>query len=120
MASLNKKRGNKWEYETRDFLQKYYKDEIITTRAGSTAKDNNKEDLMFKNGKSLPFPPQCKSTQSFNWNWLKELPKNGILYWKRMVKREKKQVCTGKYVIMDLETFEKLMHGEINLIKEIC
>ncbi len=109
MPNTNKKRGSNWEYAVRDFLQHFYPKKIITTREGSKALDNNKIDLMFEDGTTLPFPPQCKSSISFNWTWLEEIPKNGIIFWKRMKKVNTKQTCLGKYVIMNLDTFEQLM-----------
>lgn len=105
----NRKKGRKWEYDVRNFLQPFYNKKIITTAQGSRLKDANKEDLMFEDGNSLDFPSQCKNTISFNWFWLDEIPANGIIFWKRMVKVNTKQKCLGKYVIMNMETFEQLM-----------
>jgi hypothetical protein len=109
MPSVNKKRGNLWEYAVRDILQQFFTKKIITTREGSRALDNQKIDLMFEDGITLPFSPQCKSSLSFSWNWLEEISGDGIIFWKRMVKVNTKQKCLGKYVIMEMETFEKLM-----------
>lgn len=106
----NRQRGFTWEYAVRNFLQQFFTKKIITTREGSKALDNNKIDLMFEDGTTLPFSPQCKSSISYNWKWLEEMPSNGILFWKRMVKVNTKQKCIGKYVIMELETFEMLMN----------
>lgn len=112
MSNLNKSRGNNWEYEVRDILQEYNEKRIITTREGSRALDALKVDLMFEDGTSLEYPPQCKSSQSFSWNWIDELLPNGIVFWKRMKKVTKNQKCIGKYVLMDLETFKSLIHNK--------
>jgi len=112
MASKNKLRGNKWEYFIRDILQAFHIKRIITTREGSRALDALKQDLMYEDGTSLKYPPQCKSSQSFSFKWVDELVPNGIVFWKRMKMKEKKQICIGKYVIMNLETYLKLTESK--------
>lgn len=111
MASKNKLRGSKWEYDVRDILQPFHTKRIITTREGSRALDAIKQDLMYEDGTTLEYPPQCKSAQVFSWKWVDELVPNGIVFWKRMKKVNTNQKCIGKYVIMDLETY-------LNLIKK--
>ena len=107
MGNTNKQRGNKWEYAVRDLLQEYYTEDIVTTRSNSVALDNEKHDLMFKYG-PMPYPPQCKSTQTFEWKWLSELPLNGIVFWKRMKKVNKNQKTLGKYVVLYLDTMLRM------------
>ncbi len=112
MTNTNKSRGNKWELVVAKWLQPFFNKSIITTRQGNRDLDNKKIDLMFSDGNTLPFHPQCKSSQSFLWTWLDELPKKGVIFWKRVEKVKARQKCVGKYVIMSLETFEEFMKSK--------
>jgi hypothetical protein len=115
MGNRNRTAGHNWERQCVNLLKRFFPN-IITSRSESKSRDDQKVDLMnrneFKNGK-IPFDFQCKTTSS-NINYVRlldEMPddNNPIILHKYTRKAEKNFIEGGKYVIMKLDTFEKLL-----------
>jgi hypothetical protein len=86
---------------------------VVTSRSESKAMDDNKVDLIDKDGK-LPAMIQLKSTQSIP-SYFKIRsestvnPEDFVIIWSKQEKRDVNIVSVGEAVIMDKQLFYKLI-----------
>lgn len=115
MSKRNRRAGHNWERECVEILSEFFP-HIVTSRSESRSRDDQKVDLInkdeYENGR-LPIQIQCKTTvNSVNYSkLLDEMPKgDNVVLHKRTVKSEKgKFVTKGKYAIMEIDLFLKLL-----------
>lgn len=114
----NRAAGNNWERELAKFFRELGYPHVATTRQESRSRDADKIDLMNKeehtNGR-FPFNIQAKNTikQVKYAKLLSELPtQEGVInaiFHKHTTRTGDRFLGTGKYVILSVKDFEKLL-----------
>ena len=112
-GAYNRRRGNSYETKIAKELREIGFTGVVTSRSESKSMDDNKIDLIDKNGR-LPFYPQIKKTiatpQYFKIR--KESTVNNekfVLFWNKQVSKEKNIISEGECVILDKKFFYELL-----------
>lgn len=111
--SYSRNKGHNYETKIAKELRELGFTNVVTSRSESKAVDNNKVDLIDKDGK-LPCQIQLKATQSIP-SYFKIRsestvnPEEFVIIWSKQEKREVNIVSVGEAVIMDKSLFYKLI-----------
>jgi len=122
MGNTNRTRGHNWERwlikHIFNPLYSLFGQTIKSSRAGSKLADDKGFDFIIEHDDSITMLPfQAKSTQSFSKDMLDYCDNGQIVFWKKMEKREKKQVEKGKYMLMSMDVGMKMLSMMIKLNK---
>lgn len=112
-GSYSKKKGSAYECKIASELRELGFTGVVTSRSESKSMDDNKIDLVDKDG-VLPWAIQLKCTQQTPLyfkirNESTVDNKNFILFWNKQEKREVNICSVGEVVMMDKELFYELI-----------